>query len=592
MNAQSFISGPDVLLEGDSAFDTDVMVVGTGPMGATTALLLATYGIRVTAVSQYRWLANSPRAHITNQRAAEVFRDAGIEPELRRAAMPWNLMASTSIVTSLAGRELARIPSWGCGNREGDYREASPCEPMDLPQTLLEPILVQHAATRGAKVLFNTRYLGHVQDDDGVTVRLLDRTSGHEYTQRARYLVGADGGSSTVAEHLGIALTGVKGKSGTVYARFRADLSHLMAQRPGVLTLVLQSGARNGDTGTGLIRCVRPWNEWIAGWGFDPEKGAPDTSDERALEQIRAFTGINDLEVELLGTSVWYVNEQFAEHMSVGRVFIGGDAAHRHPPNNGLGSNTCVQDAFNLAWKLAYVIRGEAGPKLLESYNEERQPIAREIVGRANASRRDFAALRALFDDESMSFDGVIEALQEPTGTGKRLRDEFDRAVDIKRYEYQAHGFEMNQRYASGAVISDGMPDEVFARDPELYAQASTRPGAKLPHAVLSDERGSEVSTLDLVGKGSFTLVTGISGAVWNEAVGRMGHDRLRSLVIGGPGARDVYRAWAHLREIPEGGALLVRPDGVIAWRVWEEPASVADAVSALLAALRDILGL
>lgn len=592
MSAQNFVSGPGDTLDGDATFDTDVLVVGTGPMGATTALLLATYGIRVSAVSQYSWLANSPRAHITNQRAAEVFRDAGIEPELHQAAMPWHLMASTGIVTSLAGRELARIPSWGCGNRAGDYREASPCEPMDLPQTLLEPVLVQHAATRGAKILFNTRYLGHVQDDEGVTVRLLDRVSGHEYTQRARYLVGADGGSSTVAEHLGITFTGVKGKAGTVYARFRADLSRLTAHRPGVLTLVLQSGARNGDTGTGLLRCVRPWNEWIAGWGFDPALGEPDMSDERALEQIRAFVGIDDLQVELLGTSLWYVNEQFADRMSVGRVHIGGDAAHRHPPNNGLGSNTCVQDAFNLAWKLSFVIRGEAGPDLLESYSEERQPIAQAIVGRANASRRDFAALRRVFDTQDMAFDAVVDALEAPTETGERIRAEFAQAVDVKRYEYQAHGFEMNQRYVSSAVIDDGSAEEVFTRDPDLYAQPSTRPGAKLPHAVLVDDKGNDVSTLDLVGKGAFTLLSGLTGGVWASAVESLDKSWLRSLTVDGPGARDVYRTWALVRGIPEGGALLVRPDGVIAWRCEELPASAGDACRRLSAALQAVLGL
>lgn len=567
MGISSFIEGNTVTLTGDESYDTDVFVVGTGPMGATTALLLATYGVRVTAISNYRWLANSPRAHITNQRAAEVFRDAQIEDELKDLAMPWDQMSNTNIVTSLAGQELARISSWGGGERREDYKAASPTEPMDLPQTLLEPVLVNNAASRGAKILFNTLYLRHEQDLEGVTVYLRDRNSGLEYCQRARYLVGADGGNSSVSENANIEFHGVRNKSGTVYARFQADLSDLVAHRPGVLTLVLNSDLGGGDTGTGVIRCVRPWNEWIVGWGFDPQQGDPDVSNEKAITKVHELIGRTDIEVKLIGTSVWYVNQQYAKTMQSGRVFIGGDAAHRHPPNNGLGSNTCVQDAFNLAWKLAYVVKGLAGEELLESYQDERQPIAQQIVERANRSRAEFSELKAIFSDTNRSFDATVSELGAPTSEGAALRAKFSAAVAKKRYEYQAHGVELNQRYSSAAVLDEGQEPEVFDRDRELYAQATTRPGAKLPHAWVTDGDSQLISTLDLVGQGKFTVITGPSGAAWAEAVETLDKSWLDIVVIGGDKIRDPYDAWSILREISEDGALVVRPDGYIAAR-------------------------
>lgn len=590
MNLQSFVDGPNVELVGNTDYDTDVFVVGTGPMGATTALLLATYGTRVTAISRYRWLANSPRAHITNQRAAEVFRDAGVEEELKRFAMPWDMMASTRFVASLSGQEFARIDSWGCGSRRTDYTEASPSEPMDLPQTLLEPVLVNRAAARGAKMLFNTEYLSHDEDATGVTVRLRDRVSGHEFSQRARYLVGADGGSSLVAQHAGIAFTGQRSKSGTVYARFEADLTSLVAHRPGVITVVMQPAVSAGDTGTGILRCVRPWTEWIAGWGFRPEDGDPDLSEETALARIRSFIGIDDIDIRFLGTSVWYVNEEYAEVMSTDRVFIGGDAAHRHPPNNGLGSNTCVQDAFNLAWKLHFAVQEYATPRLLESYSEERQPVAQAIVERANTSRSEFAPIREIFERTLSHQQEFGELLRAPSSEYEELRAEFQDAVEIKKFEYQAHGFEMNQRYRSKALIETEEAAEVFDRDPVLYAQPSARVGAKLPHVWLTDALGWPVSTLDLVGRGAFTLVAGLAGQQWLDAAEALKLPWLRTLMVGAAETQDLRGAWRSIAGLTENEALLVRPDAVIAWRGSLTSAAGTELTDELRAILHRIL--
>ena len=575
-------------------FDTDVLVVGSGPTGAVTALALATYGVRVHMVSKWNWLADTPRAHITNQRAMEVLRDLGIEDEVRKYATAWDQMGDTLFTTSLAGEEIARLRTWGTGDeRHGDYVQGSPCPLLDLTQPLMEPLLVKNAAERGTTLAFNTEYLGHEQDADGVTVSLKDRLSGREYTMRARYLVGADGARSKIADEIGLPLVGQLARAGTAYVVFNADLSRYVAHRPAILHWIVTPAAGFGEIGMGLLRAVRPWDQWIAGWGFNMSDGEPDLSDETVTGKIRTLVGDPNLEVELVRSSTWYVNQQHATHYSKGRVFCGGDAVHRHPPSSGLGSNTCMQDAFNLAWKLAFVVKGYAGPGLLESYSDERAPVGKQIVARANQSRQDYAPLNACFRAEGGEnpVAAGLARLRAPTPEGVKTRQALQDALELKNTEFNAQGVELNQRYESTAVAPDpAAGEEVWQRDRQLYLQATTRPGAKIPHAWLVNERGVRVSTLDVTGKGKFSLVTGIAGQAWVRAAQAMELPWLRIVVTGEKGSLDPYCTWQRVREIHEAGALLVRPDGYIAWRqsdaVWDD----ADAQSQLKAALDAVL--
>lgn len=578
----------------NNEFQTDVLVVGSGPMGATTALALATYGVRVLVVNRYNWTANTPRAHITNQRAAEVLRDLGIEEEARSDATPWEWMGDTLFTTSLAGPEIARLRTWGTGDeRIGDYLQGSPCGMLDLPQNKMEPILVKNAAERGAVFRFNTEYLGHTQDAQGVMVRLRDVASGHESTLRARYLVGADGARSQVMEDAGLHLEGQLARAATAYVLFNADLTRYAAHRPSILYWIITSNAAFGEIGMGLLRAITPWKQWIAGWGFDPSQGDPDFSPEEVKRKIRLLVGDPDLAIDIETTSVWYVNQAYAPVYSNGRVFCGGDAVHRHPPSSGLGSNTCMQDAFNLAWKLAYVVKGYAGEGLLQTYTEERAPVGAQIVARANQSRRDYAPLNNCFRDPGAA-DPVaagLAKLAEPGPEGVARRTALADALQLKNYEFNAQGVELNQRCRSSAVLPDpAAGEETWARDPELYLQATTRPGAKMPHAWLVGPEGRRISTLDVVGKGQFSLVTGVAGTAWVEAAQVLDRPYLRTVVIGAPDVQDVYYSWHRHREIDEGGALLVRPDGVIAWRQPHAVDNAAQAQCQLKAALGALL--
>ena len=572
---------------------TDVLIVGSGPAGGAASLFLSTYGIDNIVLTRYGWTANTPRAHITNQRTIELLRVMGIEDQVVDKGTAHDLMGQTAFCTSLAGEEIGRIRTWGTHPRRlADYTEASPCLPMDLPQTLFEPILVSTAASRGARLRFNTEYESLEQDDDGVTATVRDRLSGTTYQIRAKYLIGADGGRSKVARDIELPMAGAMDIEGSMNIVFEADLSRYVAHRPSVLYWVLQPGAQIGGIGAGLVRMVRPWNEWLIVWGYDINQPAPVVDEAMATEIVHNLVGDDTIDVKLKSTSVWSVNHMYAEKTSKGRVFCMGDAIHRHPPSNGLGSNTSIQDAYNLAWKLALVLKGQAAPKLLESYNDERAPIAQQIVDRANKSRTQFGQIfRALGMTPDAPAGRTIDSRKDDTPAAAEQREELRKAIELKDYEFNAHGVELGQRYRSSAVVDDGTPEPPYERDHELYYHPTTWPGARIPHCWLT--RGSDtVSTLDVVGKGRFTLLTGIGGDAWVKAAQSVSEQLgvpIEALVIG-PGREldDLYGDWARVREIPDEGCLLVRPDAHIAYRAFDQP---EDATETLRQAVNGLLG-
>jgi 2,4-dichlorophenol 6-monooxygenase len=345
----------------------------------------------------------------------------------------------------------------------------------------------------------------------------------------------------------------------------------------------------------GLVRMVRPWNEWLIVWGYDINQPAPAVDDAFATKVVRDLVGVQDLQPKIKSVSTWTVNNMYATTMSNGRVFCMGDATHRHPPSNGLGSNTSIQDAFNLAWKLAAVVRGQAGMGLLESYQAERAPVAKQIVTRANKSIEEFGpifkALGLLDSVDPVKMQENMDARCNDTDDAEKQREAIRQAIAHKVYEFDAHGVEMNQRYKSGAIVTDGQPEPAFEKDAELHYQPTTWPGARLPHVWLFGPEGEKVSSLDLTGHGVFTVLTGIGGDGWVAAAKSLSKEFGLPITVHKIGPRQTWQDfsgdWARAREIRDSGALLVRPDHHVAWRA---EAAVADPEGELRRVLKTIL--
>ena len=280
--------------------------------------------------------------------------------------------------------------------------------------------------------------------------------------------------------------------------------------------------------------------------------------------------------------------------------FCLGDAVHRHPPLNGLGSNTCIQDAFNLAWKIAYVHQGLASPSLLSSFSTERQPVGHSIITRANQAFRDHAAIwdaLGMLHDDLESRQAVLQELSSVTPSGQKRRRALQDAVSHTCHEFHGLGVEMNQRY-SGLGIYDA--DEIdpytlqgkAAEDPVLYHVPSTYPGCRLPHVWLNRAvPGKPVSTIDLAGHGVFTLFTGIGGDYWKAAAKYVSKKLGVPLKVYSIGFRqdweDTYYSWEQVKGVDESGAVLVRPDRFVAWRAPQ----VLESADVCEKKLTDVLG-
>ena len=589
-----------------ASMETDVLIVGSGPAGLSTALNLTTYGIRPTLLTKYPGVAPTPRAHVTNQRTFEVFRDLGIEEETLAQAVPYTEMPNILFTRTLAGQEFGRLRFAGNDPRYfKNYCESSPSIIADLPQSRLEPILLAHALARGAHICFETEYLASVQDDTGVTTTIRDRATGEQRTVRSRYLVGADGARSRIAAELKLPFVGDAAMAYSANILFEADLSRYVEHRPGFLYFVMRAASDPGGAGMGILRAIRPWKQWLLMKNFIATREEAELTEAQAMELVRSHLGDPDLPVRITAVDPWELNSLYATRYSDRRVFCMGDAVHRHAPANGLGSNTAIQDGYNLAWKLALVLQGKAGAGLLDTYDAERVPVGEQVVKRATQSLWDYLPILEAFaltdapdtpDSEQPGADFPCMSAATPQAAGRRKQ--LRAALAAKQYDFNSHGVEMNGRYHSGAVLADLPANGSHTSsgegvDAELFYIPTTAPGARVPHAWL-DQNRKPVSTLDLAGKGRFSLLTGAGGEVWHAAAqasaAQLGLE-IACFAIGlGCPVEDPYGDWAALREVEESGCLLLRPDAHVAWRAAAAPPTELEATRAIVEALRQIL--
>ncbi|TVY36253.1 2,4-dichlorophenol 6-monooxygenase [Lachnellula subtilissima] len=586
---------------GLQCIETELLIIGAGPAGAALACFLAQHGLKGIMLAATPSTADTPRAHITNMAALECLRDIGLEEECVRVAVKGDCMQHTRWCWSMAGEEYARMYSWGNDPaRAGDYDAASPCSHVDIPQTVLEPILVHHATHNGFSCRFDTTFLSFERKPNGTILsKVRDNLTEHTYEIRSKYLFGCDGARSQVLRQLQIPLVKKPGQGLATNVLVKVDLEHVVENRMGNLHWVMQPDVERPAFGwTAIVRMVKPWNEWMfilfpapgAGVDFSP-------SHEEYIDCVKTMVGDDSIPLEILGISKWFINETVAEYYSDDNIFCLGDAVHRHPPLNGLGSNTCVQDAYNLAWKIAYVTKGKANPSLLDSYSLERQPVGESVITRANQGLRDHLPVweaLGMIDPSLEIRKKHFAELGEATPAGIERRRRFQAAIKGTAREFHGVGIEMNQRYESKAIyLEDESPRPPLPEDPALEHEITTYPGSRLPHAWLNTRLpGKQISTIDLAGHCTFSLFTGIGGESWKAAAASVASVlgiEIRVYSIGwGQDYEDVYFDWAQRREVGEDGCVLVRPDRFVAWRSQENIAQPEDKLLHVLKAILD----
>lgn len=546
--------------------ETDVLVVGAGPTGLTSGLLLSRLGLSSLVVERRPGPQRAPAAHAINARSFEIWRQAGVDMDavFALAADPRDA-GSVHWVTRLGGEVLGTLPY----ERQDDAVLALTPTPLrNLSQHRLEPLLARELeSASGRGPVYSQRWESSEQHADGVVSRVRDLASDEVFEVRSRYVIAADGAGSPVRKSLGIACVGPDRLQAFVMIHFGADLRGLVGADPGVLYWVSDPACSGTFVAHDLDR------EWVWMQPFDPDAERVEDYDDARCRAIvaRAMT-VADAPLEIRTVASWVMTCQVAERYREGRIFLAGDSAHRFPPTGGLGLNTGVQDVHNLCWKIAAVAAGEAADALLDSYGSERKPVAAYNAEQSLANAmRIFEVPMAMGtaaapDEARANFDAM---LADPA-----RRAEVSAAIANQAEHFDMLGLQLGYRYDDGAILDDGRADPAPVNPVRQYVPSS-RPGSRLPHGWVQQD-GRRVSTLDLVASRGFTLLVG-EASPW---AGLASTAQLQ-VVVWGREVVDPDGWWNSIAALGKDGALLVRPDQHVAAR-WTQAAPVSGVAEAI----------
>jgi 2-polyprenyl-6-methoxyphenol hydroxylase-like FAD-dependent oxidoreductase len=554
-----------------------VLIVGAGPSGTMASLLLERLGIETRIVERRTGPKPAPAAHAVNARTLEICRAAGVDmAALAAAAVDPAEAGWVYWVTRLGGRVLGRLPY----ERQGDDQLALTPTPLrNISQSRFEPILLDALGkAAGREPAWRQQWESSSQDGEVVRSVVRDLETGAEREIASRYLLAADGAGGRVRQSLGIGVAGPDRIQSFIMVHFRASLRVIPEIPPGVLFFVCDP--RSGGGGFVIHDLDR---EAVYMHPFDPQLEAEaDYDATRCAELVREALEDPSLDFEVANVSSWFMTAQVADRYRSGRTFLVGDAAHRFPPTGGLGLNTGVQDAHNLAWKLAAVLGGQAPESLLESYERERRPVAR-----SNADQSLRNALRLFEVPLALGISDLSEASRarmDETLASQAGRERVRAAIDAQAEHFDMPGLQLGFCYEEGALVraQGEAPPALQVR--ELVPSGC--PGARLPHAWL-EEGGARRSLLDCVPLDRFLLLAGPDGGAWLEALASLAGPPVAGLRLT-PALLPELSRWLALAGIGTGGALLVRPDQHVAWRSAQ---AVVQPGAALSRAFRSVLG-
>lgn len=585
--------------------DIPVLIVGGGGCGLASSVQLSRLGIRSLLIERHPAPGRLPKARYVSQRSMELMRQFGVADRIYERSMPLAHISHIRWCTTLAGdgeldrRTFYRIESFGGGSLT-HYAQDSPCESTLFPQVRMEPLLREVAAgSELGQVRYNHQLVSFTQDEGGVTAVVEDRASGATYKVRAKYLIGADGGK-TVGPAVGAVFEGQTDLAHMVTVYFKADLSQYWDDDFSMTTWFVNPEGGSWASGVlgqlGPTRFGRHSEEWMFHFSFRPDD--PSRFEEASLlPRMRELLKV-DVKPEIIGIGHWTVEGVLVDRYRWGRVLLAGDAAHRHPPTTGLGLNSAFQDAHNLTWKLAAVLKGQAPDSLLDSYETERRPVAATNIQWALMTFQNHQLTDGgigLVRGNSAASLANFRRFFADNAEGRTRRARLAQIMEVQRMEWQAHDIELGYHYEEGAVQLDGTPTPV--RDPlgQTYVP-TTRPGHRLPHAWLERD-GHKLSTLDLVQPGRFVLITGEPDSAWGEAAQALARQHGLDIdviaIADDTAVRDADRRWRVLREVSRQGAVLVRPDQHVGWRSMGAHAAPRRVLAAALGRIlqRDLAG-